>query len=78
MGSLVFWGRGLFVGGLGAAMISAVPAVILSQLPPAASDSFYGALAGLLLLSVTPIAVLFASVGAILLLLALVRRLRGS
>lgn len=74
MGALVFWGRGLLIGGLVGAGLSAAPALILSQLPPTYSDSFLGTLAGLLTLSVTPLSLLAASAGAILLLVALVRR----
>ncbi len=73
----VFWGRGLFVGGLVALVLSTAPALILSQLPPRFSDTFFGPLAGLLLLTVAPLALLFASAGAILLLVVLFRRLRG-
>jgi hypothetical protein len=74
---LLFWGRGLFVGGVVAALLSVTPALILSQLPRAIGDSFYGLVAELLLVMVTPLALLFASAGAILLLIALFRHLRG-
>ena len=74
MGALVFWSRGLLIGGVVAALLSAAPALILSQLPPIYSQGFLGTLAGLLTLSVTPIAVLAASVGAILWLVVLLRR----
>ena len=74
---LVFWGRGLFVGGLVAALLSAAPALLLSQLPPSQSTGFYGLLAGLLVLSVTPLSAVVASAGALLLLWALLRRWRS-
>ncbi len=74
MGALVFWSRGLLIGGVVAALLSAAPALILSQLPPALSQSFFGTLAGLLTLTVTPLAVLAASAGAILWVVARFRR----
>lgn len=55
-------------------MISVVPAVILSQLPPIHSEGFFGLVAALLTLSAAPLAVLAPSAGAILLLLAALRR----
>lgn len=74
MGALVFWGRGLLIGGLVGFLLSATPAVILSQLPPDYGQGLLGALAALLTLTVTPLTLLVASAGAILLLAALVRR----
>lgn len=71
------WGRGLLVWGIAAAAISATPAILLAQLPPAYSDGFFGLLAALLTLSVTPLALITASAGAILLLLAALRRDRS-
>jgi hypothetical protein len=76
MGALVFWGRGLLIGGLAGAALSAAPALILSQLPAEQSDGFYGALAGLLSLTVTPLSLLIAGAGAILWLVAYLRRYR--
>jgi hypothetical protein len=72
--SLTFFGRGLFIGGLVALVLAAAPAVILSFLPAPLSDSFFGTLAGLLLLTIVPLAVVFASVGALLLLLGWLRQ----
>ena len=46
----------------------------IDQLPPIYSDGFFGLVAALLSLSVTPLGVLVASAGAILLLLAALRR----
>jgi hypothetical protein len=74
MGALVFWGRGLLLLGLAGAALSAAPALVLSQLPSSYSDGFLGTLAALLTLTITPLALVAASVGAILLLAALVRR----
>ena len=67
--SLIFFGRGLFIGGLIAIVLSAAPAVILELLPPTLSDSVFGTLAGLLLLTVLPLSALVVSAGALLLLL---------
>lgn len=75
--TMKLWGRGLLIWGIVAAAISAAPAVLLAQLPPAYSDSFFGLLAALLTLSVTPLALITASAGAILLLVAALRRDRS-
>ena len=72
--TMKLWGRGLLIWGIVAAVISAAPATILAQLPPIYSDGFFGLVAALLSLSVTPLGVLVASAGAILLLLAALRR----
>jgi hypothetical protein len=74
MGALVFWGRGLLIGGVAGALLSAAPALVLSQLPPQYSDSFIGTLAALLTLTVTPLGIVAASVGALLLLVGWLRR----
>ena len=75
--SMKLWGRGLLIWGVIAALVSAAPAVILSQLPPGYSTGFFGLVAALLSLSVTPVAMVVASAGAILLLLAALRRDRS-
>lgn len=75
--TMKLWGRGLLIWGIVAAVISAAPAIILAQLPPIYSDGFFGLVAVLLSLSVTPLGVLVASAGAILLLLAALRRDRS-
>jgi hypothetical protein len=75
--TLIFLGRGLFIGGLVALALSAAPAMILGVLPPALSDSFLGTLAGLLLLTIVPLAAITASAGVLLLLLGWLRRGRG-
>ena len=74
MGALVHWSRGLLISGLVMTALSAAPAIIFFQLPPAASDNFWGTLAALLTLTVTPLGVLAASVGAIALLVGWIRR----
>jgi hypothetical protein len=75
--TMTHWGRGLLIWGVIAAVISTAPALVLSQLPAIYSDSFFGDVAVLLTFSVAPLAVLSASVGAILLLLAALRRRRS-
>jgi hypothetical protein len=76
--SLIFFGRGLFIGGLVALVLSAAPAVIFGLLPASLSDSFFGTLAGVLLLTIVPLSAFTASVGALLLLLGwLAKRGRG-
>jgi hypothetical protein len=72
--TLIFIGRGLFIGGLIAVILAATPAIILSFLPAPLSDSFFGTLAGLLLLTIVPLAAFAASVGALLLLLGWLRQ----
>lgn len=72
--NLMVWGRGLLLGGMLGALLSAAPVILLSVLPPAFGDGFLGIIAILLSLSVTPLALVVASVGAILLLVAVVRR----
>lgn len=67
------WGRVLLLGGVIAALASAAPALLIWLLP-AFGEGFFGTVALLLTLSVTPLAVLFASAGAILLLVAVLRR----
>jgi energy-converting hydrogenase Eha subunit C len=71
--TLFHWGRGLLVWGLVATVLSLAP-LLLVTLVPLLGDGFFGALAALLSLSIAPFAALVAIVGAILLLVALVRR----
>lgn len=68
---LVLWGRGLFFGGLAGLAVSAAPALLLTAVP--ADPGFFGTLAALLILSVTPLMAVAASAGAILLLAGAVR-----
>ena len=74
--TLLFWGRGLFVGGLVATFLSLGPYLVLTMLPGVA-PGFFGTLAALLTITVAPLAILALSVGAILLLIALLRRGRS-
>lgn len=68
------WGKGLLLWGLVSALLSAAPALILSRLPAGLSDGFIGILAALLTFSITPLALIVASVGAILWVVAALRR----
>jgi hypothetical protein len=63
----------MLLGGVIAALASTVPAVLIWLLP-GLDQGFFGIVAVLLTLTVTPLAVLFASAGAILLLVAALRR----
>lgn len=72
--TLMKWGRGLLIWGLVAALLSIAPVLLLGIAPSALSEGFLGTLAIMLSLSVTPLAVVIASVGAILLLVAVLRR----
>jgi energy-converting hydrogenase Eha subunit C len=67
------WGRKLFVFGAVMALISATPALLI-YLFPLLGDGFLGTLAIMLTLTVTPLGIAVASVGAILLLVAALRR----
>lgn len=67
------WGYGLLLWGLVAAVASFAPALLLGALP-GLELGFVNLLATLLTLTVTPLAVAVASVGAILLLVAVLRR----
>jgi hypothetical protein len=71
--TMMSWGRGLTFWGLVAALAAVAPAVLLSFMPPELSAGFVGLVALLLTLSVAPIAAMVASVGVILLLLAVLR-----
>jgi len=72
--TMKLWGRALLIYGVIAALISIAPAIILAQLPPVYSEGFFGLVAALLSLTVTPLAIVVASAGAILLLVAALRR----
>ena len=67
------WGRVLLLGGVIAALASVAPAMLVWLLP-GLDQGFFGLVAVLLTLGVTPLALLFASAGAILLLVAVLRR----
>ena len=70
-------GRAILIWGMLAALISAAPALALIVLPQSFGEGFFGLVAIMLTLTVTPLAVLVASAGAILLLLAALRRGRS-
>jgi len=69
----MLWGRRLLVFGVVMALISATPAVLV-LLFPLLGDGFLGTLAIMLALTVTPLGIAIASVGAILALVRAVRR----
>jgi hypothetical protein len=75
--TLFHWGRGLLVWGLIAAALSFAPALVLILAPATWAQGFLGALAAMLSLTVTPLAAIVASAGAILLLVAVVLRARS-
>lgn len=66
------WGRLLLLWGLGGAALSFLPALLLML--TGVEGGFFGTVAILLSISVTPLLAVVASVGAILLLVAVVRR----
>lgn len=70
------WGWRILLWGLLGALLSAAPALLFSVLPPAFSEGFTGLVAALLTLTVTPLALVIASVGAIVLLVGWLRRAR--
>ena len=63
----------MLLGGVIAALASLAPAALIWVLP-GLDQGIFGLLAVLLTLGVTPLALLFASAGAILLLVAVLRR----
>lgn len=67
----------MLLGGVIAALASLAPAALIWVLP-GLDQGFFGLLAVLLTLGVTPLALLFASAGAILLLVAVLRRDRSA
>jgi hypothetical protein len=74
--TLMRWGRLLLVWGVVMAIVSFAPALLLTVLPGFNAE-FLRLIATLLTLTVTPLGVVIASVGAILLLLAVLRRDRS-
>ena len=72
--TMMRWGRGLLIWGLLTALLATAPGLILTTLLPQFNTGFAGIVGLLLVLSVAPLAALTASVGAILLLVAVVRR----
>lgn len=69
----MLWGRRLLVFGVLMALLSATPALLIA-LFPLLGDGFFGTVAILLTITVTPLGVVVASAGAILLLVGAVRR----
>lgn len=67
------WGWRLLAFGAAMALVSATPALLV-YLAPLLGDGFFGTLAILLTLTVTPLGLVVASAGAILLLVAALRR----
>ncbi len=72
--TLMKWGRGLLIFGLAAAVVTLLPVLVVDYALPGLRHGIFGIIALLLAFSVTPLAMIVASVGAILLLVALVRR----
>lgn len=68
------WALGMLLWGLVAAVLSFVPALFIHLTPPAIYDGPIGLAVLMAPFAVTPLAVLVASVGAILLLVAVLRR----
>jgi hypothetical protein len=67
------WGWRLLAFGITMTLLSAAPALLI-YLSPALGDGFFGTVAILLTITVTPLGVIFASAGAILLLVAVAKR----
>jgi hypothetical protein len=75
--TMLQWGRGLTYWGLVGGGVALLPAILMWILPPQAIPDFFALIAIMLALSVAPLGVAVASVGVILLLVAVVRRGRG-
>lgn len=69
----MLWGRKLLFFGVMMVLLSAAPAALITLLP-GLEEGFFGTVAILLTLTVTPLGVMIASAGAILLLVAAVKR----
>jgi len=69
----MLWGRRFLIFGVLMTLISAAPALIIMLLP-AIGEGFFGTVAIMLTLTVAPLGVILASAGAILLLVAALRR----
>lgn len=72
--TLLHWGRGLLLWGTVAALATLVPTLLVSFGPPGLFAGIFELIAILLLFSVLPLAVGVAGVGALLVLVALLRR----
>ena len=69
----MLWGRRFLIFGVLMALISATPALIIILLP-GIGEGFFGTVAIMLMLTVAPLGIMVASAGAILLLVAALRR----
>lgn len=69
----MLWGRRLLVFGVLMTLLSATPALLV-MLVPWLDDGFFGTVVIMLALTVTPLGAVIASAGAILLLVAVLRR----
>ena len=72
---MIPWGRRLLSTGLVMVLVSAAPALLIALLP-AFGEGFFGTLAIMLTITVTPLGVLFFSAGGILLLAGVWKRAR--
>jgi hypothetical protein len=72
--TLSFWGRGLLLWGLVAALAAMIPTAVVSLGPPGLFAGIFELVAILLLFSVLPLAVLVAVAGLALLLVGMLRR----
>lgn len=70
---MIHWGRRLLVMGAVMALVSATPALLVSLLP-GLGENFFGTLAILLTITVTPLGVVFLIIGLVLLLAGLTKR----
>ena len=68
------WGKALLLWGTFGALLSGAPVLLLLLLPPLWREGVLGVTATLLAFSVTPLMLIVASVGAILWLVAALRR----
>jgi hypothetical protein len=71
--TMIYWGRALLIGGIAAALLSVLP-LLLTGLLPVLDEGIPGLIAIMLTFTVTPLAVIVASAGAILLLVGVIRR----
>lgn len=70
---MTHWGRRLLVVGAVMALVSATPALLIS-LVPGLGENFFGTLAILLTITVTPLGVVFLGIGLALLLAGVTKR----
>lgn len=70
---MIDWGRRLVVVGAVMALVSATPALLITLLP-GLGENFFGTLAILLTITVTPLGAVFLAIGLVLLAAGLTRR----